>query len=187
MPDPKDPKNGDPNGDPKPKPSAAGEKPGSKTEPLAYDTWIGEQPDEVKVLLTDHTSGLKTALESERGSRKDLEGKLRDLAEKAKGDQKEALKAMANDIKAADLKTDFFEDAHEAGVSNLKLAYQVALADDMFDRKGNVNFDTMKTGYPELFGGKPKAPKGGAGEGHDNDNNPSFDMNDAIRQKAGRI
>lgn len=169
-------------------PNGAGGKPVGNSEPLVFDTWLGEQPDEVKALLETNTSGLKSALESERGSRKGLEGDLRDLAEKAEGDQKKALEGMANKIEASDQKSDFYEDAHAAGVSNLKLAYHVAIDDGMFDRKGNVNFETMKTVYPELFGGKGKPIKSGAGDGHGNNQDPgAFDMNAQIRKAAGRM
>lgn len=179
----KDPKPGTKN----PDPDGAGGKPAAAPEPLVYETWIDGQPDEVKTLLTENTTGLKTALASERDGRKILEGEIRDMAKKADGDQKVALEGMADKIESADQKTVFYEDAHAAGMTNLKLGYQAALADEMFDRKGNVNFDTMKTEYPELFSGKGKGtPKGGAGDGHNNDHKTPFDMNARIRQASGR-
>lgn len=185
MPDPKDPKNDSPEN--KKDPAPEGGKPSPAAKPLVYDSWIDEQPEEVKTMLTGQTAGLKSALDSERENRKDLEASLRDEAAKAEGDRKIALEGMADDIKAADQKADFYESAHAAGVTNLKLAYHVAVTDEMFDRRGNVNFDTMKTGYPELFGGKPDNTKGGAGEGRNNSNVEPFDMNKLIRQKAGRL
>ena len=186
MPDEKnpDPKKDDPKDDPK----DAGGKLAGNSEPLVFDTWLGEQSDEVKTLLDTNTSGLKSALESERGSRKDLEGDIRDLAKKAEGDQKIALEGMADNLEKADHKTAFYESAHAAGVSNLKLAYYVANDDELFDRRGNVNFETMKTEYPELFGGKKGTVKSGAGDGNNNNREgAAFSMNEMIRKKAGRV
>lgn len=179
MPDTKDPK------DQKPPEGAGGEKPPTKSEPLVYKTWLDEQPKEVQTLLTENTTGLKSALDAERESRKGLEKDMRSLAEKADGDIKEALEGMAGKIESADQKTAFYEDAHAAGVTNIKLAYLAAKSDDMFDRRGNVNFDTLQTEYPELFAGKAKIPKGGAGDGHDNSNAPAADFDAAIRKAAG--
>ncbi len=187
MPD-KDPKND--NSDPKKEPAPEGGKPTPAAEPIVYDSWIGDQPEEVVTMLDGHTAGLKSALEAERTSSKQFEKELRVMAEKAEGDVKLALETKADEIgkavDAADRKTNFYETAHAAGVTNLKLAYHVAVTDEMFDRLGNVNFDTMKTGFPELFGGKSNGTKGSAGEGKNNSNVETFDMNKYIRQKAGR-
>lgn len=158
-----------------------------ETEELTFDGWLGEQPDEIKALLDGHTKGLKSALESERGNRKDLEKQVRDLAAKAEKDsetQKE-LTGIADKLSEADRKADFYEMAHSVGVTNLKLAYTVAMQDEMFDRRGQVNFDTMKQSYPELFG-KVATPPGNAGAGTDTQPSPAKDMNRFIRAAAGR-
>ena len=47
---------------------------------LTFDGWFESQPEGVRKLLDEHTGGLKSALKSERESRKDLEKQLRDLA-----------------------------------------------------------------------------------------------------------
>lgn len=157
------------------------------SSPLTFDGWLGEQPDEVKTLLDGHTKGLKSALESERGNRKDLEKQVRDLAAKAEKDsetQKE-LTGIADKLSSAEQQADFYEAAHAAGVTNLKLAYTVAVQDEMFDRRGQVDFDTLKTQYPELFG-KVSTPPGNAGDGTDTQPSPAKDMNTFIRRAAGR-
>lgn len=161
---------------------------GTQEEPLTFDGWLGEQPEEVKALLDGHTEGLKSALKSERGSRKDLEKQLRDLAAKAeKGSEaQKELAGIADKLGEADRKADFYEAAHAAGVTNLKLAYVVASQDEMFDRRGRVNFDTLKTQYPELFGVKPAPTKGNAGSGTNTEPTPAENMNTFIRRSAGR-
>ena len=52
-------------------------------EAVTFDKWIGTQAEPIKTLITEHEKGLKSALESERTSRQDLEGQLRDMAKKA--------------------------------------------------------------------------------------------------------
>ena len=155
---------------------------------LSFDTWIKDQDEKIKSMLEGHTKGLKTALESERGNRKDLEKQLRDLAGKAeKGSEAQGqLTKMADEMAKADQRADFYEAAHAAGVTNLKLAYTVALTDEMFDRRGQVNFEMLKQGYPELFGAARKAAPGGAGNGTGGEQKPAGTMNDWIRKKSGR-
>jgi phage antirepressor YoqD-like protein len=160
----------------------------TQEQSLTFDGWLGEQPDEIKTLLEGHTKGLKSALESERETRKTLEKQVRDLAAKAEKDsdaQKE-LAGIADQLGEADRKTDFYEAAHAAGVTNLKLAYVVATTDGMFDRRGQVNFETLKQSYPELFGVK-QTVKGNAGTGTNTEPPTSGDMNAFIRRAAGRM
>lgn len=155
---------------------------------LTFETWFEKQDDKVKGLLDGHTKSLKNALESERGTRKDLEKQVRDLASKAeKGSEAEKqLTGLADKIAEGDRKVEFFDAAHKAGVTNLKLAYTVAVTDDLFDKKGNMDFAKLKTAYPELFGVK-KTPNGNAAEGTESNNNVVTDMNARIRRAAGRV
>lgn len=176
---------GDPNGGGRTGSDADGKQNG---KPLAYDDWYKAQPEEIRNMLDSNISGLKSALDNERKTRGDLEKQLRELAGKAeKGSEAEKrLMELADQMGEADRKADFYEAAHAAGVSNLKLAYLVALQDDLFDKRGNANFDQMKKDYPELFGLK-KIPDGKAGNGTDG-NKPAGhgDMNAWIRKAAGR-
>lgn len=164
-----------------------GEKPpeGEEKPKITYDTWVGDQSEEVKGLIEGHTTGLKSALDSERDARKGLETQLKEAASKAEGDTKVKLEAMAAEMAAVEQRADFFVDAQAAGVSNLKLAHTVAVQDDLIDKRGRVNFEQMKTEYPELFGVKPPTPKGHGGSG----NNPPTegqDMNKMLRSAAGK-
>lgn len=163
----------------------AGDAGNAGGETLTFETFIAKQPDDVKSLLEDHTKGLKSALDSERETRKGLEKQIRDLATKAeKGSEaQQQLTTLADQMSLADRKATFYEDAHTAGVTNLKLAFVVATTDELFDKKGAVNFVDLKTKYPELFGSK-KVPSGNAGDGTDSTTQPTS-MNDAIRALAG--
>ena len=176
---------GDKEGDP-PKGEKGGEKPPIKTP--TFDEWIGGQNDAVKGLIEGHVKGLKTALGSEREARGEAEKDLRKVADKLeKGSeaQKEVLK-LADDVAVGNTKVDFYEDAHKAGVSNLKLAYHVATTEDLFDKRGNVDFEKMKENFPELFTKPSHRPKGGAGDGTDTELGRQPSMNEYIRRSAGR-
>ena len=145
------------------------EKPAAKpvkAEELKWETWHDALPEPAKKLVSDHVSGLKTALASERDARGTAEEDLRKVAadlEKGSDAQKKVLK-LADEVAAGNTKADFYEDAHKAGVSNLKLAFHVATNEDLFDKRGIVDFEKLKKDYPELFG-KKKVPDGSAGDG----------------------
>ena len=155
--------------------------------PATYEGWLEGQDESVKTLIGANTSGLKSALEKERETRKDLEKELRDKAEKAeKGSEAQVeLQGMADKLQETDRRVDFYDEAHDAGVTNLKLAYTVAVQDGMFDTKGNANFKAMKEAYPELFGATQVTP-GNAGTGTQTTPPSGTGMNNFIRGKTGR-
>ena len=155
---------------------------------LKWDAFHASLPDDAKALIEEHESGLRTALNTERDSRKTAEGDLRKVAKKLKDGseaQTEVLR-LADEVAASTKKADFYEDAHGAEVTNLKYAYIIAEAEDLFDKKGNVDFVAMKKDYPELFT-KKKAPPGGAGEGTGGGlPGKKKDMNTILREAAGK-
>ena len=155
-------------------------------ETLTFDGWLEVQPENVKNLLDVHTKGLKSALESERGSRKDLEKQLRDLAKKveAGSETEKQLTELADQQASASRRADFYESAHREGVTNLKLAFTVAGQDELFDKKGIVDFGEMKKSYPELFGTVASA-NANAGNGTKVPPAHKKSMNDFIRQASG--
>ena len=136
----------------------AGKEVQPKEEPksLEWKPWHDALPKEAQELVAEREKGLKSALDSERDARKTAEKDLRDVAKKLEEGseaQQEVLK-LADQVAEGTTKADFYEEAHKAGVSNLKLAYHVATTEDLFDKRGAVNFDKMKEAYPELFGKK---------------------------------
>lgn len=155
--------------------------------PVTFEAWIESQDETVRGLLDGHTKGLKSALDSERESRKSLEKQVRELAAKAEkgGEAEKQLTALADQLTEAGRKTDFYDAAHKQGVTNLKLAWMTAVADDLFDKKGNVDFASMKATYPELFGAKV-TPRGNAGDGTEDPVGVKPDVNTMIRRMAGR-
>lgn len=137
-----------------------------KGKSLAWKPWHDALPKEAQELIATRESGLKTALDSERDARKDAEKDLRAVAkdlEEGSEAQKKVL-TLADDVAEGTKKADFYEDAHKAGVSNLKLAFLVATDEGLFDKRGNANFDKLKEGFPELFG-KKRVTDSNAGDG----------------------
>jgi len=157
-------------------------------EALQWDAYYASLPAEAQKLFTDRESGLKTALASERDARGKAEKDLRDIAadlDKGSEAQTKVLE-LADAVATESLKADFYEAAHEKDVSNLKLAYVVAQQDGLIDKRGKIDFDTLKLNYPELFI-KKFVPPGGAGDGVGAKlPGEKVDMNALIRKKAGR-
>ena len=168
-------------GEPKPKEGEGEAAP-------SYKDWFAKQPKEVQALVTENEAGLKGALTSERETRKDLETKVRDLAKDAeKGSELEKqLTLVADDLESANSKTDFYEEAHSVGVTNLKLAWLlVESTEELRDKRGNVDFDAMKKSNPELFVKAIPKPTGSGGEGTGSQTPGVEDMNAKIRKAAG--
>ena len=161
---------------------------GGKEETLVWKPWHDALPKEAQELIATRESGLKTALDTERDARKTAETDLRAVAkklEKGSEAQKEVLK-LADTVAEGTKKSDFYEDAHKAGVSNLKLAFLVATDEGLFDKRGNANFDKLKENFPELFG-KKKVVDSSAGDGTGTlPSGQKKDMDAFIRAAAGK-
>ena len=157
-------------------------------EALQWDAWHSALPEAEQKLIADREGGLKTALKAERDARGEAEKSLREVAAEleAGSDAQTKVLELADAELAATLKAEFYEEAHGASVSNLKLAYHVATTEGFIDKRGKVDFAGMKEQYPELFV-KKFIPDGGAGDGTGG-NLPGgkVDMNSLIRAKAGR-
>jgi hypothetical protein len=161
---------------------------GDKDKGPDYKTWYAAQPKETQDLITADKDGLTKALGTERDARADAEKELRKAAKKLeKGSDAETnLLKAADDLAASTVKSDFYEGAHKAGVSNLKLAFLVATDEGLFDKRGNANFDKLKEGFPELFG-KKRIVDPNAGDGTDVlPDGQKKDMNAFIRAAAGK-
>jgi len=162
---------------------ATGQQPAEQQPSIeTFDAYLAAHAD-LKPLYEAHTAGLKSALDGERAARKDAEKSLRDLAKQAEAGSaaQKALTEQADRMGAMEKQNSFFDKAHSAGVRNLKLAYQAANLSGLLSDKGDCDFSKLKSEYPELF--IAVAP-GNAGSG--TGGRQPFNMNDAIRQKAGR-
>ena len=172
---------------------AAGEMPSAAQkdgapEILTFESWFGSQDETVKGLIDAHIKGLKSALESERAQRSDLARQLRDVTAKAeKGSELEkALMEVSTQLEAAERRAAFYEEAGrpEIGCLNPKAAFALAQAEDLYDKRGRVDWEALKASAPELF--RPRVPQGNAGLGTSGPPPAHKSMNDFIRRAAGR-
>lgn len=169
---------------------------GQSETPASWDAWLQARPEaeraQITALYDAQTSGLKTALESERETRKGLEKQVRELAKGAEAGSKaqEDLNALADQLAGEQRRADFYEAAAkpETGLTGVKAAWVLmnAEADRYFDRRGNPNFDLLRQEHPYLFGQKAPTPKGNQGNGTQGQTPTGQSMNDMIRRAAGR-
>jgi hypothetical protein len=130
---------------------------GETPQPLTWDTWHGSLNDEQRKLIearfNEDTKALKGALDKERDESKTLAKQIKDLQGKAeKGSELEkALTDLQAQLAAATQEKDFILNAPAKGVSNIKAAYKLAVADGLIDAKGEIDWDGLKGAYPELF------------------------------------
>jgi hypothetical protein len=176
-----------------------GQGDGGTPPPETWEEWLAERPEAergtIQKLYETHTTGLRTALDNERDERKRLAKEMQAAADKLKdGDaSKEQLTKMADDLNKANAKADFFQEAArpEIGLADAEAAWIIVQAkgDAFKDRKGNIDFELLKASHPGLFRqeGTPKPPKGNAGDGVINNQQPSTksELNSAIRRAAG--
>lgn len=154
---------------------------------LTFDTWYAALSTDVKDLLDDHTTGLKSALDDERRQRKSLANQMKELSKTAEAgsDLQKQLQTLTGQMSEADTKATFYEDAHLAGAKNLRLAWVAAKEYDLIGRNGAVDLAQLKTLVPELFTNKAPPPAN-AGSGANQSGLSAPDMNKAIRTMAGR-
>lgn len=169
-------------GDPK------GESQGSAFE--NFEAFLAEQPEDVKTLYENHAAGLKNSVKAARDERDALSKQVKDLLKKAdKGSELEKqLLDFNSKLESAEKRAAFAEDAirPEIGCTNVKAAFLIAQADDLFRRDGAPDWEEIRRAAPELFR-KPGSANGTAGNGTGDDASKlKASMNDAIRKAAGR-
>ncbi len=154
---------------------------------LTWEGVLGTLTEEQQGLHAAHTAGLKSALDSERGQRRDLAAQLKEATKGLEegSDARTRLEEATAALELAERKVGFAEEAVKAGVVNVRLAWLAAEEAGVFDRRGNVDWEALRGGFPELFG-KKAAPAGNAGAGTGGDPPGAADMNAFIRRSAGR-
>lgn len=155
--------------------------------PESFDKFLEGQSDAIKQLYQQHTAGLQNAVKATRQERDDFAKQIKELSQNAeKGSELEkSLAEITGKLEQAERRAVFAEEAvkPEIGCRNPKAAYLLAVADNLFDRRGNPDWQALKAAAPELFG-KPN-PNANAGDGTQDPPNKS-DMNSWIRRAAGR-
>lgn len=160
-------------------------------EEFVYETWLSEQPDNVKDAIAANTTRLSNALKDERTERKNLERQIKELRSKAEkgSDLEKQLSAISADLDSANERADFAEEAVKRSVKNVRLAYKAAKEDGLIDDRGRINWEQLEADYPELFQPaqqeRKQVPRGNAGAGAGQQGSRQFDMNTWIREQAG--
>lgn len=163
-----------------------GEEP--QAQEIVWDAWLGEQPEPVKAAYEKHTAGLKSALVSERSERKSLADQLRKLSKSAEAgsELQTRLDETVGALEEAEAKAQFFEDAAPV-VANLRVAWVYAKSAGLVDKHGRVDMARLRVEAPQLFETPRKAaPPAHAGNSAKDAPPPQRNMNDFIRQSAGR-
>lgn len=166
---------------------AGGNSNNQSATPESFEKFLEAQPEAIKGLYATHTAGLHNAVKATRQERDDLAKQFKDLLPKVeKGSEAEkALTEATARLELAERRAAFVEEAvkPEIGCRNPKAAYALAVADNLFDRRGGPDWAAIKAAAPELFGQRNAA--GNAGTGTDGQA-PKQDMNSFIRRSAGR-
>ena len=155
--------------------------------PASWDAWIETQDETVKGLYESHITGLRSTVKATREERDTLAKKIKELSQKAeKGSEFEkSLAEFTSKLEQAERRATFIEESikPEIGCRNPKAAYALAMADNLFDRKGAAAWSTIKAAAPELF--RKPSVAGNAGSGTATPPSKA-DMNAFIRRAAGR-
>lgn len=156
-------------------PDAQGETP----EIGNFDEWIAGQPEPVQSLLDQHTTGLRSALQTERENAKTLARQVRELSGKldANSEAGKQLAELSARLETEQQRADFYEQATAAGCRNLRLAWLAAHAD-------GLTLKQVQAQHPDLFA--PTRPATNAGNGAQQQGGAARDMNLFIRRAAGR-
>lgn len=133
---------------------AAGETPAAET----WDTFYAGLTEAQKGLFEGHTKGLQASLKAAREERDGIAKQLKQLSKNAEDGsefQKQVI-ALQSQLKTANERAGFVEEAPNRGVSNVSAAYKLAVADGLIGENGTVDWTALKEHYPELF--KTPAP-----------------------------
>ena len=155
--------------------SASDEATDAEKAEATPESWFGALPEDAKPIAQkwhdEQVVGLKSALSSERDERKTdrtaFQKQLDAAIAKASGEGKAELEKIQASLGAAGSRADFFADAHEAGVLDLRTAWAAVKEYELVDRKGNPDLEALKMKCPYLFQQptQPLPPRVSAGSG----------------------
>ena len=156
--------------------------------PENFEVWLEGQDAKVKDLYTAHSESLLNTVRATRSERDNLAKQIKELAKgQAEGSEaRKALDEMSVRLETSERRADFLEQAMKPEIQcrNVKAAWIVAQADNLFDRKGNPDWNAIKAEAPELFGAV--TAQANVGTGTATPPPASKNMNDFIRTAAGR-
>lgn len=156
--------------------------------PASFEEFLEAQPEAVKALYNSHSEALLNTVKATRSERDDMAKKIRELTKgMAEGSEaKRQLEEMSAALEKAEKRASFLEDAMkpELQCRNAKAAWLLAEAGNLFDRKGQPDWQAIRAEAPELFG--VASANANAGNGTGKPPAPQKNMNDFIRRASGR-
>lgn len=163
-----------------------------------YSTLSADQKAQVDAWHNDQSSGLKSALQTERErnrtARQQIETEIRasakSAAESKNVELEKRLTEQADALVTAQKEANFYEGAFASGVRRnmLRPAWQMVQADDLWKKNGEPDWDELKSKYPEFFDAPGEQQQqrvpGNAGNGAGARPSGPTSMNDLIRAAA---
>jgi hypothetical protein len=137
----------------------------TNTEVTPFDAaaFLAAQPEEARKGLEAHiettAKGLKTALDSEREARKDLEKQLKTLQGKAEkgGELEQAIEKMRGELVITNKRNAFLASAPK-DLEYIKEALAVAEVNGLIADDGKVDWESFKKSYAGFFAKPVAAP-----------------------------
>jgi len=158
--------------------------------PASWESVLETLDDSTRALYDQHVTGLRNTVQATRQERDALKARVDAIVQGLDGQEPEAIKkqltGLQGELQTANQRASFYEEAGQAEIAcrNPRAAFLVAQAENLFDSRGNPDWNAIKTAAPELFGAR--VPPGNAGAGTSAPPAGKVEMNDWIRQSAGR-
>ncbi len=154
---------------------------------VPWEDFVKTLPQEHQTSYANHIQNLRSALQSERTTREDLSKQLKDAMSKvqAGSDLSKQLEEIQSQLELTQRRANFLQEAMTQNVINPNLAWLAAQDTEAFDKRGNPNWDVLRTKYPELFRQGGSQTRANAGSGTSQQQTGSGGMNTLIRRAAG--
>jgi ribosomal protein S20 len=151
-----------------------------------FDKWLETQAEEVKTLIADRFSSLENTVKATREERDTFKNELKEISKKVTGDSEAGIQIseLSKRLEASERKSNFIDQAVKNGVIRPNAAYAIATTENLYDDKGNPDWNKIRESIPELF--KVTNTSNNAGSGTNQKALPGNSVNDRIREAANK-
>jgi hypothetical protein len=118
-----------------------------------FETFLGEQSEEVRALYETHLSGMLNTIKATRQERDNFSHELKELSKRAvKGSETDiVISDLTEKLAKSERKSTFLTKASEAGCLRPSAAYALASSENLFTEEGEPDWKKIKENVPELF------------------------------------
>jgi hypothetical protein len=141
-----------------------------------YEKWIGEQSEEIKTGIEEHYNGLLNTVKATRQERDELSAQLK------KSKSMDEVKEILVQLDGANKKASFMEQAITKGVKRPGALFSIANAENLYNDKGEPDWEKLHESVPELFGASVSSNDAGSGTNL----KPQGDTNKTIRESLSK-